>query len=425
MKVAYLINQYPQLSHSFIRREIRALEAHGVEVTRISLRPAGPQVEPADAAEAEGTWVLQKAGAYACLAAIIGLALTRPIRFFTAAWRAIGMGRRSRAGVIKHLLYFLEACVLERHTRRECAEHVHAHFGTNSATVALLCRWLGGPAFSFTVHGPEEFDDPHGLALPIKLREAAFSVAISDFGRSQLLRLCDAEAWTRIHVVRCGVDTNFLEGELTPITPAPRLVCVGRLSEQKGHLVFIQALKRVRDRGIDFEVALIGDGPLRGAIDAELRRSGLAGQVRLLGSQNQSTVREEILKARAFVLPSFAEGLPVVFMEALALGRPVLSTFVAGIPELVVDNVCGWLVPAGSVTRLADALERVLAASPAELATMGRAGRERVARMHIVDREAVRLARLFQSLEESPVADATMPFGAPVIEEFRRMYERV
>jgi hypothetical protein len=172
MKVAYLINQYPQLSHSFIRREIRALEAHGIEVTRVSLRPAGPNVEPADAAEAKRTWVLQKAGAHACLAAILGLMLTRPMRFFAAGWRAIRIGLRSRAGIIKHLFYFLEACVLERHVRRERAEHVHAHFGTNSASVALFCRWLGGPSFSFTVHGPEEFDDPHGLALPIKLREA-------------------------------------------------------------------------------------------------------------------------------------------------------------------------------------------------------------------------------------------------------------
>src|SRR4051812_29044596 len=285
MKVVYLINQYPQLSHSFIRREIRALETHGIEVTRVSLRPAGPNVEPADAAEAKRTWVLQKAGAHACVAAILGLMLMRPVLFLTTLWRAIGIGRRSRAGVIKHLFYFLEACVLERHTRREGAEHLHAHFGTNSATVALFCRWLGGPAFSFTVHGPEEFDDPHGLALPIKLREAAFSVAISDFGRSQLLRLCDVEDWAKVHVVRCGVDASFLEGDLSPIPAAPRLVCVGRLSEQKGHLLLIQALKRVRDRGIDFEVALVGDGPLRGEIDAEVRQSGLAKQVHLLGSQ--------------------------------------------------------------------------------------------------------------------------------------------
>src|SRR5262245_42129250 len=143
MKVAYLINQYPQLSHSFIRREIRALEAHGVEVTRVSLRPAGPNVEPADAAEAKRTWVLQKPGAHARLAAILGLMLKRPLRFFATLWRAIGIGRRARAGVMKHFFYFLEACVLERHVRREGANHVHAHFGTNSATVALLCRWLG------------------------------------------------------------------------------------------------------------------------------------------------------------------------------------------------------------------------------------------------------------------------------------------
>jgi colanic acid/amylovoran biosynthesis glycosyltransferase len=424
MKVAYLINRYPELSHTFIRREIRALEAHGMEVTRVSLRPSGPHVEVADAAEEERTWVLQKAGVLACLAAILSLALKRPLRFLATGWRALGIGRRSRGGPLKHLFYFLEACVLERYVRRERADHIHAHFGTNSATVALLCRWLGGPTFSFTVHGPEEFDDPYGLALPIKLRAAAFSVAISDFGRSQLLRLCNVEDWRKVHVVRCGVDSSYLEGELLPVPSAPRLVCVGRLSEQKGHLLLIQALKLVHDRGIDFEFALVGDGPLRGKIEAELSRLGLSERVHLLGRQDQAKVREEILKARAFVLPSFAEGLPVVFMEALALGRPVLSTFVAGIPELVADNVCGWLVPAGSVTRLADALERVLAASADDLTTMGRVGRERVAQAHIVDREAVRLARLFRSLEE-PAADTTIPMGTTALSGFHRTYERV
>lgn len=428
MNVAYLINQYPQLSHSFIRREIRALEAHGITVTRISLRPSGPQVEAADAEEAEQTWVLQHAGVFACLSAIVALALTRPIRLIATGWRAFGLGRRSRVGVMKHLFYFLEACVFERRTRLMRADHVHAHFGTNSATVALFCRWLGGPPFSFTVHGPEEFDDVYGLGLPIKLRDAAFSVAISDYGRAQLMRFCDATNWNKIHVVRCGVDESFLNVDLTAVPESPRLVCVGRLSEQKGHLILIAALKRLRDRGLDFEVAFVGDGPLRANIAAELRKTKLDDRIHLLGSQSQSRVREEILKARAFVLPSFAEGLPVVFMESLALGRPVLSTFVAGIPELVDDNECGWLVPAGSVEILSSTLERVLTADADELTEMGAVGRNRVARMHDIDREAGRLARLFQGMTDVPssrdrVPCVQTPAARPTAEERRQSSE--
>jgi glycosyltransferase involved in cell wall biosynthesis len=398
MKVAYLVNQYPHVSHSFIRREVAALEAQGVSVERFSVRPAPADlVDPADRAERGRTEVLLAAGAGGLLAATLAAALTRPLRWARALARAVHLGRRSGRGVLRHLAYLAEACLLLRRLRACGAGHLHAHFGTNPAAVALLTRTLGGPPYSFTVHGPEEFDRPEALALGEKIEEAAFVVAISDFGRSQLFRWCSHGHWPRIHVVRCGVDAAFLGDGPQPVPDNNRLVCVGRLSEQKGQLLLLEALGRLAAEGTSFEMTLAGDGPMRSDLEGEISRLGLGGRVRITGWLSGAEVRQEILAARALVLPSFAEGLPVVLMEALALGRPVLTTYVAGIPELVAHGVNGWLIPAGSVAALAEALRQVLAAPTGELTRMGEAGAKRVAALHDAAREAARLAALFRA----------------------------
>jgi colanic acid/amylovoran biosynthesis glycosyltransferase len=401
MKVAYLVNQYPHVSHSFIRREIAALETLGVTIERFSVRPSPADlVDPADRAERQRTHILLAAGLLGLLGALFWTALTRPLRWLKALRRAVRLGRRSERGVLRHLVYLAEACVLLRRLRRSGAAHLHAHFGTNSAAVALLTRLLGGPPYSFTVHGPEEFDRPDSLSLTEKIENAAFVVAVSSFGRSQLFRWCAAEHWPRIHVVRCGVDAAFLSSGPQPVPDTSRLVCVGRLSEQKGQLLLLEALGRLAAEGVPLEMALAGDGPMRGVIDQQMRRLALEGRVRITGWLSNDAVRREILAARALVLPSFAEGLPVVLMEALALGRPVVTTYIAGIPELVENGVNGWLIPAGSVDGLAEALREVLRAPVERLEQMGKAGAGRVAAMHDAQGEAVKLAGLFQQAEK-------------------------
>jgi glycosyltransferase involved in cell wall biosynthesis len=401
MKVAYLVNQYPHVSHSFIRREIAALETLGLAVERFSVRPSPADlVDPADQAERQRTQILLAAGPLGLLGALFWTALTRPLRWLKALHRAVRLGRRSERGVLRHLVYLAEACVLLRGLRRCGAAHLHAHFGTNSAAVALLTRQLGGPPYSFTVHGPEEFDRPDSLSLTEKIENAAFVVAVSSFGRSQLFRWCAAEHWPRIHVVRCGVDAAFLSGGPQPVPDTSRLVCVGRLSEQKGQLLLLEALGRLVSEGVPFETVLAGDGPMRGDVEQRMRRLGLEGRVRITGWLSNDAVRREILAARALVLPSFAEGLPVVLMEALALGRPVVTTYIAGIPELVENGVNGWLIPAGSVDALAEALREVLRAPVERLEQVGKAGAGRVAAMHDATGEAAKLAALFQDTRD-------------------------
>jgi colanic acid/amylovoran biosynthesis glycosyltransferase len=258
----------------------------------------------------------------------------------------------------------------------------------------MLTSALSGIPYSLTIHGPGEFDRPTLLALDEKIRRSEFIVAISEYGRSQLYRWSEHAEWPKIHVVHCGLDGHFLDRAPVPIPEAPRLVFVGRLVEAKGPLLLIEAAGRLAAAGRVFELVLVGDGPLRRPIEALVERLGLRNHVRLAGWQGADSVREEILRARTLVLPSFAEGLPVVLMEALALGRPVISTYVAGIPELVVPDVCGWLVPAGSVEALAAAMDNALSAPTQDLERMGHAGAARVALRHNGALEAAKLDTL-------------------------------
>src|ERR1019366_5432957 len=185
-----------------------------------------------------------------------------------------------------------------------------------------------------TVHGPEEYDNVRAIGLAEKVQRCAFVVAISSYGRSQLYRLVEHQHWPKVKVVHCGLEPAYFAA-VGPAPVARRLVCVGRLCEQKGQLLLIEAAHRLASRGIAFEVLLAGDGELRAEIEASIRRHKLQDRVRITGWISAAEVREQILAARALVLPSFAEGLPIVIMEAMALRRPVISTLGAGIPELV------------------------------------------------------------------------------------------
>lgn len=396
LRVAYLVNQYPKVSHSFIRREIQALERLGVAVDRFAVRGwSEPLPDAADRTERERTRYLLQHGLGSVAGAAMVMAATRPLRFARSFRLAWSMWRRSSRTLFHHLAYLAEACRLVQWTDAAPVDHLHAHFGTNPAEVAMLARELGGPSYSFTVHGPEEFDSPGALGLGEKCKRAAFVIAVSSFGRSQLLRWLPAIDWHKVSVVHCGLEESFHRAAPVQAQAARRLVCVGRLCEQKGQLLLLQAAKQIVSAGQHFELVLVGDGEMRDQIEAEVARLGLGAIVRITGWVATDRVRDEILAARALVLPSFAEGLPVVIMEAMALRRPVISTFVAGIPELVCDGDNGWLVPAGDVDALARAMLACLAAPAETLARMGEAAHARVLARHDVDTEAAKLAELF------------------------------
>ncbi|MDX2244712.1 MAG: glycosyltransferase family 4 protein [Leptolyngbyaceae cyanobacterium bins.302] len=398
MNIAYLVNQYPKTSHSFIRREILAVEAAGVTVSRYSIRSISTEVvDEADQQEAAKTRYILGVGAKGLLLNLLRAAVTRPIRLLEAMRLTWKIGIRSERGLLLNVAYLAEACVLLQWLQESNITHLHTHFGTNSATVSMLCRVLGGPPYSVTVHGPEEFDKPGAIALSEKIQRAAFIVAVCSFGKSQLYRWCDYPQWSKIKVVHCGVDQMFLDAAYVPIATEPRFVCVGRLSEQKGHLMLIEAAGQLAAEGRSFKLVLVGDGPLRNQIEALIQQLNLHRHVEITGWATNAQVRQQILDAQVLVAPSFAEGLPVVIMEALALHRPVISTYIAGIPELVRSGKSGWLVPAGSVEELADAMRVVLQTPLDQLEQMGKTGAALVAQNHSAATEAAKLIDLFQS----------------------------
>lgn len=399
MHVAYFINQYPKVSHSFIRREILALEAQGVQVSRYAVRGwADEVVEPADVAEQGRTRYLLQRGLPGLLSAVLASLFSAPGRFVAALKLALQASQGADRSWPLHLVYLAEACQLVHWLRQSPVSHVHAHFGTNSAEVVMLAHALGGPGYSFTVHGPEEFDKPQALHLARKMAHSRFVVAISSYGRSQLWRWLPHAQWPKVQVVHCGLDAAFHQVPVAPAPHAPRLVCVGRLCEQKGQMLLVEAARLLRDAGQPLDLVLAGDGEMRPGIERLVAQHGLQQQVRITGWVSAEQVRAELQAARALVLPSFAEGLPVVIMEAMALYRPVLTTYVAGIPELVQPGQHGWLFPAGDVQALAQAMRECLQASPEALQAMGQAAHQRVLQRHDAHTEAAKLAALFRQV---------------------------
>jgi glycosyltransferase involved in cell wall biosynthesis len=394
---------YPSTGQTFIRNEIEAVEASNVSVSRYTLRRWNQQlVDPADVAERQRTRAVLDVGAAGLLRAFVATAIIHPGAFLRALKLAFWFGLRSERGLFVNLVYLGEACILRKWFWQDSIEHVHTHFATDPTTVALFCSVLGGPPFSITVHGPEEFDKPLMLCLGAKIHHARFVIAISEFTRSQLYRWVDYRDWPKIHVIHVGVSPMFLDHRLAPIPPVPRLVNIGRIVERKGQAILVHAAAQLRDRGFDFELVIVGDGTMRGQIERLIDQFALRGRVRITGYLSNWGVLQELLAARVLVLPSFAEGLPVVIMEAMAVGRPVISTYIAAHAELIEPGVSGWLVPAGAVEPLVHALIEALTADPVRLEQMGRAGALRVARQHDVSVSSAKLIALIHESRRSP-----------------------
>lgn len=394
--VAYLTGTYPKASHTFIQREIAALRDLGLGVETFSIRRPGPGdlIGPEEvAAEAETTYVLAEAkNPGNLLGAHFRLVKAAPGRWFKAVWLAMRTARPGLKGALKQGAYFLEAGMIADRMIARGLRHIHNHFADAGSTVAMLAGALADRPFSFTLHGPAELFEPESWHLGTKIKRAAFTVCISDFCRSQAMLFSDPGDWDRLKIVHCGVAPEQYDGP--PPTPKQslNLAFVGRLTQIKGLRVLMNAMALVREMRSDVTLTLVGDGEDRAWIEAEARR---IGGVTLLGYQSQQGVAEALRAADALVLPSFAEGVPVVLMEAMASARPVIATRVAGVPELVEDGVSGFLVPPGNERALADA---ILALAEADIAAMGEAGRAKVKSEFSTVTEAEKLLEHFEAV---------------------------
>ncbi len=396
--VAFLTGEYPRATDTFIQREVAGLRAQGLEVLTCSIRRTDPaqQVSERQRAEAAATFhVLETAKSPLRLArAHLGWIARAPGRWL----RTLGLAARTAPpgirGGLWQLFYFLEAGVLAEHLRASGAGWLHHHFADSSGSVALLAAEIAGLPRSFTLHGPAEFYAPEKWRLDVKIARARFVACISHFARSQCMLFSDRADWGKLRIVHCGVEPAAYAPE-PGRAPGKRMVFVGRLAPEKGLGVLLEAFAALRDRHPDAELALIGDGPSRAVVEAGIARGGLGEVVTILGFLPPDAVARELSRADLLALPSFAEGLPVVLMEALATGIPAVATRIAAVEELVEPEVSGLTVAPGDAAGLAGALDRLLS-DPALRARMGAAGRARVAAEFDIARETAWLAALIR-----------------------------
>ena len=397
MTVGVLVSQYPAPSHTFIRREVAALRSLGLEVETFSIRPGQPLSEE-DRAELARTFVVlpRRAGA---LGRSLVVALRRPRRWgraLRAALRHSLPGLRNR---LRGLVYFAEGLRLAAELERRGVTHLHSHFANPAAVAGLAASRYLDIGWSVTLHGLSDFAGAMTPLLGRKLEDAAFVATVTEWGRERLRQLCSGRHDGKVHVVRCGVDVARLPPPARsapgPGTPLD-VLCVGRLSPEKGHLGLVEAFAELLRRGTDSRLVLIGSGPEEQAIRSAIAARGIGDRVELRGSVPEAAVLEAMARAHVFALSSLMEGLPVVLMEALALELPVVAPAITGIPELVIDGVTGLLFPAESWGELAAGLER-LASDPGLRARLGAAGRERVLRQFDAREAAAPLARLLRA----------------------------
>ncbi|NDU99475.1 glycosyltransferase family 4 protein [Pseudoroseicyclus tamaricis] len=389
MTIAYLTGEYPRATDTFIQREVAALRALGLDVATCTIRRTGPEhlTGPEQREEAGRTFaVLPALKRPREVLFALGDALRRPGRLARAAvlaWRTSPGGLRALA---YQAIYLAEAITLARHLAAIGATHLHNHIAQSAGTVAMLAAELTGLPFSFTLHGPDDFFATDRWALPEKIARARFVACISHFARSQAMLLSPEADWPKLHIVHCGIDPARYRAGAREGT---QLLFVGRLAAAKGLPVLLEAFAEALRQRPDLRLTLIGDGPDRAAL--ERRAAGLP--VTFAGYQSQEAVAEALSTTDLFVLPSFAEGLPVVLMEALAAEVPVVATRIAGVAELVEDGVSGRLVPPGDPAALAEAILAVLAGDGA---AMGRAGRAAVTAGFTSAGEAETLAALLR-----------------------------
>lgn len=398
MRIGYLVNTYPRPSHSFIRREIAALEDERFEIHRFAMRGDDAALtDPADIAEHQRTERVLEAGGAALLGDLARSAGAHPRQMARALSRARARAKAGESNLARQLIYLAEAARVAARARALGLQHIHAHFGTNSTRVAAYCHLLGGPGFSFTVHGPEEFDHPQELGLGDKLALARFCVTVSSFGRSQMYRWAAPGDLAKVHVVHCGLDMQRWSAPAPFPTGPLHMVAVGRFAEQKGFGLLIEAFSRAWRHDPSLRLTLVGDGELRAMIEKTVSDAGMGQSVQLVGWQDETGVRAAMDAAHALVTPSFAEGLPVVIMEAMARARPVIATYIAGIPELVRPGQEGWLVPAGDTEALANAMIDASRTPPDTLAQMGASAQTRVSARHDIRVSAAQLAALIRA----------------------------
>ena len=409
-RLVYLLSRYPGISHTFFLNEIRELRKHGLDVEVASINQSDrprwmmPTIE---IEEAEKTYYIKSAGAVRAFAVAIKTLLFRPLVFVRGLKASLQLGQWNAKATLYALFYFAEALILGDWMRLRGHRHLHIHFCGPVATVGMLASLAWGFSYSLTVHGPDEFYDMEKFHLRRKIENAKFILCISEFCRSQLMRIAAPEHWDKMHLIRLGADPDvfFPLRKDFSADRIPEIICVGRLVPSKGQLILLRACAILLSRGREIRVRLVGDGPDLEHLRGFAKREGIP--VVFEGARSHDETRLLLGYADIFALASFAEGVPVALMEAMAMGVPCVSTMIAGIPELIRDGLDGLLVPASSAEALAAALERLID-EPQLWRSLRLARRKRVLDLYNLPENVSSLATVFR--ENLPAHDGKDTF---------------
>ena len=404
MRVAYLTGRYPALTHTFVLREVQALRARGVDVETFSIwRTKEEELHStADRDEWSRTHALLPTTVGAVLGAHVRAFAHSPRAYATTLTRALTL---TSAGLRRRLLgamRFVEALMLWDECRKRGLRHIHTHLDGTAPIVALLsvdfanAASSGGPSWSWsqTVHGSKEFYDVHRERLDARAEASSFTVCVSDYTRSQVMAFVPEELWPKLLVVRCGVDVDEFSPPGADGDGTLRILTIGRIDAMKGNVLLLQALARLAEQGLEPELTFVGDGPSRAKAIGIANELGVADRVTWTGAVGNDRIREFYAAHDVFCLPSFAEGVPIVLMEAMAMELPVVASAITGIPELVEDGVSGFLVRPGRLDELVQRLARLLTDEKLR-GSMGQAGRAKVEVEYDLGRNAQELQRLF------------------------------
>lgn len=397
--LAYLVSRYPAVSHTFIVREVRHLRAKGLDIRVASIND--PDCSDADLtaeerAEASAAYYVKREGWRGVLKAHAEMLVTRPGAYLSGLRYSLRLGGSDLRKLLYALFNFIEAILIGRWMSRQGLEHLHVHFATPASTVGLIASRSFPITLSLTVHGPDEFYDALGYHLTEKIMGADFVCCIGNYARSQLMKLSPVSQWHKLEIAPSGVDPEIFAPRPFRNEPKPfEILCVGPLVPGKGQRILLAALARLDAAGREVHLRLVGDGADRGSLQEEVTARSLGSRVKLEGAVNQDRMRQLYATADVFALASFAEGIPVVLMEAMAMEIPCVATFITGIPELIRDGVDGLLVEPSDDEALADAIGRLID-DPALRQRLGRAGRRKVMAKYHLQRNTDRLATIFR-----------------------------
>ncbi len=398
-KIGYLASEYPAISHTFIFREVRILRDRGYSVITASINDSKnvERMTPEEQRDKQETFYIKSAGKMTVFRDHLSLFFSSPFRYLRLFINAHRLLDETSVSWIKRTMYFFEAVLIIRWMKRNEAVHLHVHFANPAATVAMIAASYGSFEYSISLHGPDVFFDIPGNALVRKIQRAAGVRCISHYCCSQAMRLVPTEDWTKFRIIRCGIDPDVFDLRPEPGNNIPEILCLGRLVPAKGQHILLEAVGLLLSEGLNVHLTFVGDGPDRAGLERAVAEHGWEEAVSFTGAVGQAEVHQYYDKADIFILPSFAEGLPVVLMESMAKGIATISTYINGIPELIRDGENGRLVYASETTSLVEAI-RDLINDPSKRKRLGESGRKTILEDYDLRKNCRSMANFFEDI---------------------------